>query len=348
MDQQTIWWNFISGAARYFHDAVAAVESGKVLLIEEVPYMDHFFLLLQDRIRQWDSSLHIENFYAESWGENVAIGETLMNRYAPQSDFHPMDGSRIEYIAKHHLLADRAFIVRDANLRMEWIDTAVEYAKFSTMRNGLFILTYSGAAPLAQSRKGITMLRWEAYFTSYDMQLFASYCVAQRQHLSLVARDYITLLASRIAGTNPDLCSALATEEAALDLRGLLLRLVPDHEEAARLVDEGMPLEQIVWEAQIQTIFPIIERIRRSFIVRYGTALQGMLPLRDNFDRELQSPQDMEFRHMWYYYFKSNGFGNAEDENTFRLVYDARNDLAHLEPLDSNQVMKIFALNGRV
>ncbi|WP_139990585.1 hypothetical protein [Paenibacillus paridis] len=347
MDQQLIWWNFISGATRYFHDIVAAAESGKVLLIEEAPYMDHFFLLLQDRIRQWDSSLQIENLHAKNWGDNVAIGETLMNRYAPQSDYHPMDGSRIEYIAKHHLLADRAFIVRNANMRREWIDTAIEYAKFSTMHNGLFILTYSGVAPLTQPRKGVTMLRWGDYFTSYDMQLFASYCVAQRQLLSSGVREYIALLASRIAGTNPNLCSALATEEAALDLRGLLLRLVPAHEEAARLVSERGILEQIIWEAQIQTIFPIIEKVRRDFIERYGTALEDIFPVIDDFDKVLQSPYDMEFRHMWYYYFKSSGFRHEGDESTFRLVYDARNDLAHLEPLESSRIMKIFALNGR-
>lgn len=308
--------------------------------------MEHFFHLLQDKLRQRDSSLHIDWFQAGEWKAGQDVGETLMNRYAPQADYHPMDSTRAEYIAKRHLLKGRALIAREAHRSTEWVNFAVEYARHGSPQNGLLILTFSGACPVNLARKGMTVLKWGAYVTSYDMQLFASYCVADRPGLSPVVRNYITQLASRMAGTDPVLCGALSTEEAATDAIGLLQRLASHDETAAHLLEDPLLVSSIVWEAQIQIIFPMVERLRRSLIEQYREQLQGVLPQRDDFDKELKSPQDMELRHMWYYYFKSAGFRSKEDERTFRLLYDARNDLAHLDLLDGDTAMRIFALES--
>lgn len=344
MEKPSLWWNYVSGAARYLEDTVSATSNYRVLLVEEAPYMEQFLHLLSERLQQWDSSLHIDEIQADEWDSAQDVGESLMYHYANQTEYHPMDGTRPEYIARNNLLAGRVLIVRETNRRKEWINTAIEYAKFSSQRNGLIILTYSVSPPLVASRKGVKLIKWDNYITNYDMQLFASYCIADRPGMKLELRNYITQLASRMSGTDPELCSRLAIEEAANDAMGLLQTLASNNEKAKKLVEHPQFVYSIIWEAQIQIVFPIIERLRRCFIERYSDELQSVLPQRDDFDKVLQSPEDMELRHMWYYYFKIKGFRSSDDDRSFRLLYNARNDLAHLDPLDSETVMKVVSL----
>jgi hypothetical protein len=112
----------------------------------------------------------------------------------------------------------------------------------------------------------------------------------------------------------------------------------------ARLAEDPSFIDLTIWEAQAQIIFPIVERSRRRFIEQYGDELQSVLPQLDDFNKELIYPKDMELRHMWYYYFKSAGFRNKDDDRVFKLLYNARNDLAHLELLDSTLLLEILSL----
>lgn len=346
MDQKSLWWNYVSGAARYLSDTAAASANYRVLIVEEAPYMEHFFCLLQDRLHQWDSNLQIDEIRADQWTFDVEVGESLINHYASQVDYHPMDGTRAQFIARNDLLAGRVLIVRETNRRTEWIDTAIEYARFSSERNGLLILTYNGHPYLNSSRKGVKLLQWETYVTNYDMQLFASYCIADKPGLSLEMRNYITQLASRLAGTDAVLCSRLAVEEIAVDAMGLMQRLAHDNVFAGRVFANPQFIQSKIWESQIQIVFPIIERWRRRFIEQYNNEFLSVLPQQDDFDKELNTPQDMELRHMWYYYFKLNGFRHSDDERAFWLLYQARNHLAHLEPLYDEDVSNLILLDA--
>ncbi|RNB58440.1 hypothetical protein EDM57_06865 [Brevibacillus gelatini] len=344
MEKPSLWWNYMSGAARYLQDTVAATSDYRVLLIEEPPYKEDFFHLLKERLLQRDSSQQIEQMQADEWARDLDVGEALMNDYAHQVEYHPMDGTRPEYMAKNNLLSGRVLIVRETNRRTEWIDCAIEYAKFSSQQNGLLILTYSAARPLATARKGMKLLQWGEYVAHYDMQLFASYCIAEKPGLTLGIRNYITQLASRMADTDPELCSMLAVEETVDDAFGLLRKLADRYGTARNLVENPQKVTSIIWEAQIHLVFPIIEEMRRRFIERYRSALQGVLPQRDNFEKLLQSPEDMELRHMWYFYFKANGFLSSDDERCFHMLYEARNQLAHLDTLDREMIGEIVSL----
>ncbi|MDH6348959.1 MULTISPECIES: hypothetical protein [Brevibacillus] len=344
MEKPSLWWNYMSGAARYLQDTVAATSNYRVIVLEEPPYKEDFFHLLKERLLQCDSSLQIGQIRADEWAQDMDVGEALMNDYAHQVEYHPMDGTRSEYIAKNDLLSGRVLMVREMNCRTKWIDFAIEYAKFSSQRNGLLVLTYSVTSPLPTARKGMKLLQWSDYVAHYDMQLFASYCIAERPGLTVGLRNYITQIASRMAGTDPELCSKLTVEGVVNNAFELLRELASDYETARDLVDNPEKVSSIIWEAQIHVVFPIIEEMRRYFIKRYSDELQGELPQRDNFEKLLELPQDMELRHMWYYYFKTNGFHNSNDERSFRLLYEARNQLAHLDLLNSKMIVDILSL----
>lgn len=347
MDKQPLWWNYVSGATRYLNDSLSATSKHRVLLLEEGHYMEYYFHIMQEKLRQLDSSVQMEMGMADEWAGDHDVGENLMNLYTPQVEYHPMDGPRAEFIAKNNLLSGRVLIIRQIERRPDWLNFAIDYAKHSQLGNGLLILTYCGPCPLANARKGIATLKWDSYISVYDMQLFASYCIAELSGLSLAERNYITQIASRMAGADPELCGVLSTEvlvsEAfATDSLSLFKWL-----EGNGKVDGKMSLafvESVLWEAQIQTVFPVIEQARRRFIESYNEEMLNVLPQRDEFGNELKYPKDMELRHMWYYCFKNDGFHSLEDERAFRLVYEARNNLAHLRLLHRHMLLDIFAL----
>ena len=347
MDHPFIWWNHISGASRYLHDTLAAAAEHRVLLLEEAPYMETFLRSLQEGLRQWDSNIRFEMEMADEWTNGANIDHALLERFAPHSEYHPIDGSRIKFMARQNILEGKVLIIRQSGRLAEWVSMAVEYAKFSGSRNGLLLIIYDGESPLASPRRGVAVLKWERYISSYDMLLFASYCLGGEPGLSAALRHYITQLASRLAGTDPRLCSVLATKELIADTDSFLQRLAAEEEIPVRWFADKQLLESATWEAQIQTVFPLIERLRRHFIESYYDDLAKVLPRQDEFGKVLETPPNMELRHMWYYYFKTAGFRHSEDEQTFRLVYNARNELVHLHPLPGHIASEILLLDER-
>ncbi|MFC4306226.1 hypothetical protein [Cohnella boryungensis] len=346
MDRESLWWNYVAGAARYVNDTLTAATGHRALLLEEIPFMSYYLRLIQEKLLQWDSSLQFEVSEADQWIGGDDIGEMLMNQYAPSNEYHPLDGPRAGYIAKHNLIQGRVLIVRRIERRSEWLPLAIEYARNSGTQNGLLVLTFTGSCPLATARKGLAMPQWNTYITNYDMQLFASYCISGKANLQLSLRHYITQIASRMAGKDPELCSVLAVEELAYSPVTVLRKHAGTYEIAARLADDLKAVESVLWEAQIQTVYPIVEQMRRRFIEEYTTELRNVLPQRDEFGKYLLTPEDMELRHMWYYFFKVSGFSNSADGHTFKMIYDARNNLAHLVPLDNATVISILALEA--
>lgn len=352
MDHASFWWQHVAGPARLLHDAVESAYRHRVVLVEEPPYPEEFAYLVQERLRRWDSSLLIETVQD---GGITDAGEWLIQRCGRHADYHPLDGSRAEVIAKRNWLAGRVYFISDVQEHAAWLTFAVEYARHSTPDNGLIVLFYRGDCPLSGPRKGVAVLRRGDYFTAYDMQWFAAYCISEHEERSEAVRDYRTQVLARIAGGDPQLCAEMAAGDIRgnpLDQAEALTALYPGLRE---LTADRKRLDIVLWEAQLQIAFPLLERLRRRFIDAYRDEFQSVLPQRDDFGVELNEPEDMEVRHMWFYYFKGGDqeagdgakgrFHAEEDSRVFRLLYYARNHLAHLKPLDHDTVMKLLLLD---
>ncbi len=342
MSMDTYWWTHISGPSRYMQDIIDSLAECRVLLLEEASYMDTFLQIMQERLRIYDSNLHIQSSFGRDW-EGEEIGQALLREYAPESDYHPMDGSKMAYVAQRNLLLHRLLIVRDIERNGRWLNEVVEYAKHSTPHNGIVILTYAGDCPQEHKRRGIAAPKLKSYITPYDMQLFAISCLSQSSRLSLYLRQYIAQLAARLAGSNPELCQNLAVELLVSEPHVLLDQMVCVHPETQVLLSDKKRINYVIWEAQIQIVFPIIEQERRRWIEQYYNQLAALLPQKDEFNKPIDKPEDMELRHLRYYFF--DPFANTIPlviRQNFKLFYDARNDLAHLVPLDSKVLLQIL------
>jgi len=348
MDHAAFWWRHVSGPDRLLGDLAEAAFRHRVLLIEEPPFREEFGLQFRDRLLQRDSNLLI----AEADGADVAggidAGEWLMRQCGRDMEYHPLDGSRAEVLAKRKWLAGRVFIIPDVQDRPEWVELAVEYARRSPADNGLLVLLYRGACPLASPRKGVAVFRRGDYFTAYDMQWFAAFCIPEKD--SGAVRDYRAQVLARIAGGDPELCADLAREDVRSDPLESMEALAWRYPVLSDLAADRKRLELMLWEAQLQIVFPLVERLRRRFIDVYRAELSAVLReedgVKDEFGNKLAEPEDMEIRHIWWYCFKKNKAALSEsDRRVFHLIYISRNRLAHLKPVDHANVMELLMLD---
>ena len=346
-DYATFWWRHVPGPSRYLNDVVGAAFKHRVILVEQAPYFGEFAALVREHLRQWDSGLLVDD--ADG---GCDPGDWIISRYAREAEYHPLDGTKAAFAAERKLLAGRVVMVHDVQHFPQWVPFAVEYARHSPSENGLMMLTYRGGSPLSAPRKGVAVFQWSDYFTPYDMQWFAAYCLSEREESCAAVRDYRIQFISRLAGGDPALCAELSLGPMRGDPLARLNELAAEHSDAARLSRDRKRLDFLLWEAQLQVVFPLVERLRRRFIDAYRRELEGVLPKRDDFGVELKEPEDMEIRHLWYYYFAGSGegrmFHSREDEQAFRKLYFARNQLAHLKPLDHAAVMELLPLDEYV
>ncbi|AIQ47764.1 hypothetical protein R70723_19095 [Paenibacillus sp. FSL R7-0273] len=347
LNEEALWWSQVSGPSRYLQDTLESVSNGGVTVLEETTYMDQFFSVLKDKLLYKNSKLQIINCNADDFFQLENIEEYLLQKYAPDHNYHPMEGPPSKIIAKNNLLNGRVLIVRQIEKDKRWVDIATEFAKYCSLNSGSILFTFSEGIPQLNKQKKIAVLELNKYITTYDMQLFASYCISNLSNLSFMMKNYITQIASSLAGNNPELCKELAVEELTDDIFGLLSRLAQSIPDAALIPERKTHVEQILWEAQIQTVFPIIEQERRKIIESYYHELLNVLPVTDEFGRKIELPEDLELRHIRYYYLKINGgFKSNKDNNTFKLIYNSRNDLAHLNLLSGQVIKSIFALKS--
>ncbi|MEK3715825.1 hypothetical protein [Paenibacillus sp. FSL R7-0333] len=347
LNEEALWWGQVSGPSRYLQDAFEAVSNGGVTILEETTYMDQFFSALKDKLLYKNSKLQIINCNSIEFSHLEDIGGYLLQKYAPDQNYHPMEGPPARIIAKNNLLNGRVLIVRQIEKDKRWADIATEFAKYCSLNSGSILFTISEKTPQINKQKKISVLELKKYITAYDMQLFASYCISDRSNLSFMMKNYIAQIASNLANSNPELCKELAVEELADDVFGLLSRLAQSRPHVAVISESKSHVEQILWEAQIQTVFPIIEQERRKIIDSYYQEFLNILPVTDEFGRKIDLPEDLELRHIRYYYLKINGgFRSKEDNDTFNLIYKSRNDLAHLNLLSGQVIKSICALKS--
>lgn len=352
MEPAEFWWQHVSGPSRMLNDAVEVAWRNRVLLIEEPPFYPDFRYGLMDRLLQDDGTLNIHD---EDVSAHEDPGEWLMRACGREMDYHPLDGSPAEVLAKRNWLSGRVYIVRDVQDNPAWVEFAVEYARNTSMDNGLLVLLHQGQSPLQGIRKGVAVFRRDDYLTAYDMQWFASYCASKVE--AGPVRDYHAQVLARMAGRDPELCAMLAQGDLADNPLKGLEAWEEEYPALRELAANPKRLESILWEAQLQIAFPLVERLRRRFIDAYREELQQVLPKKDEFGNRLRKPEDMELRHMMHDYFnnkklleeKGRGphglFRSADDVRVFGLIYKARNCIAHMKTLNHADLLELLKLD---
>lgn len=300
-----------------------------------------FLQMIRERLaNRLGSSVIFDRLQDCPAGNEDELADYLGSRYQPGWIPSPVDpcGS----LAEKKILRQRVVFLPVKDGDGPWIAAAADhFARKAGGESGLLVL-FSSCPDAFFKGTAVHILKRETFISAYDVQYFALQCLKGRGYGDL-QRQYIGGLASRIAGTDGLLCEAIAGRRLYEDPEKCCRENAGDFPVLQDLADHLDRLRSLVWETQITTFLPVFERIRRYLVDTYRADLERIVSTRiaDEFGHEITTPEDMELRHIQHYYVKNGGMDSA-DLDLFRLAYNARNDLSHMQCLPASRMDEIF------
>jgi len=217
------------------------------------------------------------------------------------------------------------------------------------------------AATRPKQEAGLSIVSWDGFLDRLDMDLYAAILVGNR--LTGLAKQITIAIASEIGGGDPELVGFLARLEleqllSPLDIlrtfatermwetnsqrnewwTGKVCQLDCEQvENSALLALQGRQdeIQQLIWRAEVRTLFPVIEYYRQKYVKQYARLLT---PYNDGY--EVYDVPNLEIGALRWQLSRRPGidFGDLSLINDLK---NARNALAHLRVVDPAIVMRL-------
>lgn len=353
-DMDKIWWNHIIKAHKFMEDIVNTAVEGKSVLLslpEEMPWKKTFLESIEEQLKQ----KNFKNSFEYITCPEEEVGLFLLNKYCRKEKraSYRYGISYAEFLGQCDdiVLNDRYIWVHDIPLSKcdEWLDFVAEYNKNVKEKTpAIFILEVQDGGSLGKSKKGIRKLAFDQNISAYDRFAFCALSASDSNTCKEYLRPYLAELVSAVCKDDIELC-AECVRKGTLFLKDPETAINQIISEEHRSNGERFTyshsgeLKTLIWETQIKTVFPVIERYRSYFIQKYGNRIRKVLPISNSNGQVVSSPEDVEIGTMIYLVGNGNITlsGNAEYTELERFR-DARNKLAHLNILDSETVDMIL------
>jgi hypothetical protein len=213
---------------------------------------------------------------------------------------------------------------------------------------------------------GLSTRRWDGWLQRHDIFVFSTTCV--REQKTGLETDLVTALVSALGGWDPELCARLAEHEISELLlpTGLLREFAAErcwsfstsplddvswsqglwqnylgsqapHTCFAEFLSGSRHIDHLIWRAEIGVLMPYIEEKRQQLIERYRSHFK--LPHWTNFG-VIEDVYDLEIRHVELLLGRSGVISRHHAKFVSQLK-EARNALAHLEPVDPDLLLDL-------
>lgn len=382
-ERARLWWDAITGPRSFVREVVRGMrQRGSVCLVvpDDLPWRGEMRGAVEQEFGQ---SEELGGFYVDfidvddDCPEVEDVGRYLLDRYAEPtvaSGFRSRSTIQ-KYIADHHALEGRVLWVKGMNEKQErhWLQFCQEYAPFGP--GDVRFVVESRNALRMQERRNMAVIQFRDRVKKHDLLLFNSLYLNKNQpKLDPLWQQYASVLCSNLCDTDAETSVALME---ALDVRSqeplVALQAVAENPEFARRgagserhilnlarrsasADEAEAakareaIDALVWEAQLQVFFPLLEVERMNFVKRYRAEIAAALRSKyvnfntgeelwiKQFGEAIESPEDAE----WGALFFMNQRYLASDPTTrmlelrdtasfFQLdrMHKMRNALAH-------------------
>lgn len=333
-DQLTVteleeWWDRVPGARRFMKMLGREAEKNTALAVDiEASEVEGFLTIFTEEIQRRHYSLVIEKLKLAAGESADEFVTSLVERYEPHYMPDLLSGSLMTDVARKRILSGYVLLVKVEG-RAAWLSEVInDFNRVEDSGKGTVIF-FTSELPSQFT------FRLTDFITPYDVQFFAINLM-ESARLNQTEKLYTATLTAKLAGTSARLAKNLARAELYADGRRLVAEVMgADYRQRN--------YERAVWETQIQFALPIVETVREKLIKRNSVELKKLLPVTDEFGKELRDAFDMELRHLHYYGGNVKVFSQS-DWDILEMVYRARNDLSHLDILDREQLDKIFAL----
>lgn len=377
-DWQEFWWNSITGPHRAVTGVAEALLSNAAVVLEvpeDMPWRHAMRRAVEEQIRSMagagSTSVKVIDA-ADECEASVNPGRYVLRKYATEDiSLTYREGSGVsiqEYMIRHAVLRDTVVWIKgvDRTQAAQWLKFCRDYRSDSAA-DGRFVVELPESVKPSEAR-GLETVRYGELVREYDLQVFNRFVLDERNKKNDRWKNYIAALAASLCQTDAEVSEAflrqtdfcteepLAGIEKVAGLPEFARRGEDDrstHVLALWRRGELAELERRVWQAQLQTLFPIVEMLRVNLIQKYEDDLRQCLRERNvqQFGETVTDPYELEFGILTWLMAKTDDGGfrylYLPDEDTrwrIHILKDCRNSLAHANCCTVDQVRDLLQL----
>ncbi len=388
-----IWWDEITGPltlVRRLADHIQAAKSILLCVPDDLPWRQQMRLSVERVLRGTDKELLIwcidcendcQQFMNEDGTMDVA-GFLLHERAVPEirNGYRKTSGlTKQQYMIKNGVLRDRVVWVKglDNKQTKSWLDFCDGYVARSQY-DGIFVIeSYDESHDI--TAENMVSLNYLDYVSRYDALLFNNMIVADLP-LKEEWKSYISTVSTLTCNLDVELAYSFisSTDFATTDIidaiksvsqtsefsnRYFAPHLDKDHPFALIRMNRTEAIRKRIWKAQLQTLYPLLEIERVSFVDHYAQEIREGFSLEysDKYDKkhkidqygdELKDPYEAEIGTLYRMHklYVSGEYGRhilpipmESDRDRLTLIHDIRNLLAHVSVCTVDQVNQFLS-----
>lgn len=348
-----IWWEQTTNAERFIKRIADTMAEGKSIVLvlpKKTPWYATMCELIKNQIQRRDSGYSFDEMDAPE----RKPGEFLLNQYCREekrAQYRP-NKSYAQFLAESDdiVLNDRYVWIRKLSSRQceEWMKFISEYARYKrkNVTSAVFILEITEEVRYS-AKKGIVPISFLKDISAYDRYIFCALAasgIACEDYL----RHYMAEVVAGICGEDMELCAKC--------IRMGMRFLEEPYETLLQIGREGrrsdgdefggfMTKEEVdrkVWEAQIKSIFPVIESYRSYFVKRYYEKIEKKLPISNSNGEKITDPDELEIGTLLYMAATGELVISKKEHDRLHQFREARNTLAHMKRICEKEVEEIL------
>lgn len=375
-DTSQIWWREITGPRSFILSVAERLQEASLIVRvpDDLPWRHEMRREIESELReQYDyadiSVIAIDAEEEVDAGEDVA--SYILNRFAlgdVARQYRKKSGKSItQYIVEKQVLKKNILWIKGIGREAvpKWLEFVCAYHA-CTPQNGRVVLEVRDDIPYRRP-DAVEEIKYSSLVSEYHLQLFCSILMDRMEDYSEDWKRYVSTLAAHLCETDAEIAEYYirSFEHNQMEPHEILSDIAQDAEYSRRgasassrhvlsLVRSGETpkLQKRIWEAQLQTLFPIVESIRVTLIDRIKDDLTHYIETQglEQFGEPIASVYDVEWgllSHLawrqdsdYEYYLKTL---TRADRAMIQKMRDLRNNLAHGNSCEISQVVHLLS-----
>jgi len=358
------WWTNITGANALVTETANALLDRRMVALQipsDLPWRHYMRSCIVDLYYKQSGDIsEVKTVYIDAVDDNpegLEPGKLVLNKVcvspSDRSGYRERSKMTIQnYLVQKGLLEHVVVWVK--GLAGTAVDQWMQFLRGFPKSSALFVLECQGSSRIADS-KAIHRICFEEYISSYDLQLFNSFCLDNlTATYSGTWKRYIATASALVCESDAEVSELLLRtinfQEEEIPVGLAYIANMPEFSRRGADSDSTHVLNLIrqqkmedithrIWSAQVQVLFPIIEPERVSIVRRLFTSIQDALARNEilQYDARITDPMDVELGTLCYMMAArekgTDGYilyiPDEELRMRIRFLRECRNLLAH-------------------
>ena len=352
---EQVWWEQISKARSFIDSIISTLSEGKSIILRmprAVPWRNH----MEDLIFRILTKNAPEKTLVFSECPDDKAGNWLFENYCMKSlrQAYRVGITQAAFLAREGDAAIHSYYLWIRNIPTakikEWTAFVSDYninRPSGTPKAG-FILEINDPGMGRLSGKGIVELNYDSSIDAYDRYAFCTLASSGVSSTRQKYKPYLADIVAAICSEDIELCEHCIKEgERFLNNPISVLKDISDSEirSNSEKFECGLSekeLQKRIWNVQLKQVFPVIEMYRAEFIKKHFNEIKKQLPFITKSGKIIQIPEEAEIGVLYHFMNKKMVVVSSDEEKAIDLLWGARNDLAHIKPIEFGMVKKIL------